>query len=117
MSLVAPSPWNLLLTWQAPDVADRDIIDYYDLTGGVIVKFISNKTYNIIPFSTGITPASEYVVNIQVVYKTGQKSGIMSVNTTTPSGRKLFVCFCLKLRDAFTTRLFFIRGIVCEAVY
>ncbi len=102
MSLVAPSPWNLLLTWQAPNVPDRDIIDYYDLTGGVVVKFISNKTYNIIPFSTGITPASEYVVNIQVVYKTGQKSGIMTVKTTTPSGRKLFE----KLRDTFITCYF-----------
>ncbi len=96
MSLVAPSPWNLILTWQAPDVVDRDIIDYYDLTGGVVVKFVSNKTYNIIPFSTAITPASDYVVNIQVVYKTGQKSGITTVKTTTPSGRKLLDYFCFK---------------------
>ncbi len=91
ISLVSITPWSILISWQAPDGIDKNMIDFYSITGSIVIKHISNETYNIIPIMRDVQPSSEYLVNIQAVYRTGQKSGLTTAKTTTPKARKLYV--------------------------
>ncbi len=90
-SLVALSPWNILLSWKAPDGIDPLYVKYYEVTGSVVYNFNSSTVYNALPISLGILPSSIYVVIMRVMYIDGQISEPISLSVTTPHERKLNV--------------------------
>lgn len=92
ISLVTLGPWNLFLSWEAPNGVNPNDITRYDITGSFVQDYTSKTKYNFIPLSYGILPSSSYVVTVTVVYRTGERSDPISVSVSTPSAGKFCSC-------------------------
>ncbi len=88
MGLVALGPWNLLLSWKAPNLTDPTILDHYKISGQIGQTVMANTKYNVIPISIDIKPEQSYSVSVVAVYKSGAQSQPLTMSTTTPKSRK-----------------------------
>ncbi len=89
ISLIALSPWNLLLSWKIPDGINPSSIIYYEITGSIVADVYSKTVYNMKPISDGVLPSFKYIISMRVIYIDGQASDVVSLSVTTPRARKL----------------------------
>ncbi len=62
-SLVALSPWNILLSWKIPDGVNPLYVLYYEITGSLVHDVKSKTVYNVMPISQGIIASSTNITS------------------------------------------------------
>ncbi len=90
-SVVATSPWSVLLSWDQPIVQTPPAPKEYFLIGNVTETVFSSEKYVFLFKDTGIQPGKKFHVKIGAKYDDGTFSSPMEAEAEMPIASKLAI--------------------------